>query len=116
MAGPKRSSQFGVSMTSKRTVLLRAGMLALFAKPGAFGQPAGVPRIISPVVTILPAVTGALLRNQGAGNASVDLGRVSYFHGTSAPGQSSQKQPGAFVITTRFALKVDCPGTSAASK
>jgi hypothetical protein len=91
-------------------------MLALFANPGAFGQPAGVPRIISPVVTILPAATGALLRNQGAGNAFVELGRVSYFHGTSAPGQSSQKQPGALVITTRFALKVDCPGSPAASK
>jgi hypothetical protein len=105
-------------MNSQSTVLFRAGMLALLANPGGFGQPAVAPRIVSaaPVVTILPAPTGAMLRNQGAGNASLDLGRVSYFQGTSAPGQSSQKHPGALVISTRFALKVDCPGSSALSK
>ncbi len=99
-------------------------MFALLANSGAFGQPAGTPRMVTPVVvnpaaptiTILPAATGAMLRNQGTRNASLDLGRVSYFRGTSAPGQSIRKQPGAFVISTRFALKVDCPGSSSSSR
>jgi hypothetical protein len=94
-------------------------MLVLLAHRSAWGQPAGAPRIAAPVmaapaaptVTILTAATGALVRSLGAGNASLDLGSVSYFKGTSAPGESSQKNPGAFVITTRFALKVDCAGS-----
>jgi hypothetical protein len=68
-----------------------------------------------PIMTILAAATGALVRTQAAGNASLDLGRVSYFKGTSAPGQSRQKNSRSFVISTRFALKVDCPGSSASS-
>src|SRR5271154_6512304 len=88
---------------------------AMLSSRAAFGQATGAPGIItpvvaaSPVVTILTAATGAMVRSQGAGNAALDLGSVSYFRGTSAPGESSQKRPGAFVITTRFALKVDCP-------
>jgi hypothetical protein len=68
------------------------------------------------MITILAAATGALVRSQAAGNASLDLGRVSYFKGTSAPGQSRQKNSRSFVISTRFALKVDCPGSSASSQ
>jgi hypothetical protein len=70
----------------------------------------------APSITILPAATGALLRSQGASNASLDLGRVSYFEGTSAPGESSRKNSGSFVISTRFALKVDCPGSPPSSR
>jgi len=99
-------------------------MLALLTNPGAFGQPAGAPRLFTavianpaaPTITILPAANGALLRNQGGSQASLDLGRVSYFGGTSAPGQSSQKHSQSFVTSTRFALRVDCPGNSAGSK
>jgi hypothetical protein len=36
--------------------------------------------------------------------------------GTAAPGESSQKTAGAFVITTRFMLRVDCPGSSSSSQ
>ena len=68
------------------------------------------------MITILAAATGALVRTQAAGNASLDLGRVSYFKGTSAPGQSRQKNFRSFVISTRFALKVDCPGSPASSQ
>jgi hypothetical protein len=68
------------------------------------------------MITILAAATGALVRTQAAGNASLDLGRVSYFKGTSAPGQSRQKNSRSFVISTRFALKVDCPGSAASSQ
>jgi len=68
------------------------------------------------MITILAAATGALVRTQAAGNASLDLGRVSYFKGTSAPGQSRQKNFRSFVISTRFALKVDCPGSAASSQ
>jgi len=88
-----------------------------------FGQTAGAPRTIrpvaapgAPVITILAAATGALVRNQGAGNASLDLGRVSYFEGASAPGETSRKNPGSFVVSTRFALKVDCPGSLPSSR
>jgi len=68
------------------------------------------------MITILAAATGALVRTQAAGNASLDLGRISYFKGTSAPGQSRQKNFRSFVISTRFALKVDCPGSAASSQ
>jgi hypothetical protein len=99
-------------------------MLLLVANRAAFGQPAGGPRTITPIVaapsapmiTILAAATGALVRSQAAGNASLDLGRVSYFKATSAPGESSRKNYGSFVISTRFALKVDCPGSSSSSQ
>jgi hypothetical protein len=99
-------------------------MLALLVNRAAFGQPAGAPRAINPVVaapaaptvTILAAATGALVRSRAAGNASLDLGRVSYFRGTSAAGESRKKNSRSFVISTRFALRVDCPGSSASSK
>jgi hypothetical protein len=110
-------------MNSKHTALFPVWMLVLLANRAAFGQAAGAPRTISPVaapaaptVTILAAATGALVRSQAAGNASLDLGRVSYFRGTSAPGESRQKNSRSFVISTRFALRVDCPGSSASSK
>lgn len=70
----------------------------------------------APTITILPAATGAMIRSLGASTASIDLGRVSYFAGASAPGETSQKNAGSFVISTRFALRVDCPGSSASSK
>jgi len=67
----------------------------------------------APIITILAVPAGAMLQSQGTGNASLDLGQVSYYKGTSALGETSQKNPGAFVISTRFALKVDCPRNSA---
>jgi hypothetical protein len=99
-------------------------VLALLAARPSLGQPAGHPRTITPVaaapeaprITILPAAAGALLRNQGAGSASLDLGSVSYFRGTSAPGESSRKTGGALVISTRFALRIDCPGRPPSSQ
>jgi hypothetical protein len=111
-------------MNSKHMALFRVWMVALFANPPAFGQPAAAPRTITsmvavpvaPTITILGAATGALLRSQGTSSASVDLGNVSYFKGSVAPGESNQKNARSFVISTRFALKVDCPGSSLASK
>jgi hypothetical protein len=110
-------------MNLKQTTLLWAWILLLPVNRAAFGQAAGTPRVIlpaaapaAPTVTILTAATGALVRSLGAGNSSLDLGPVSYFKGTSTPGESSQKNPGALVITTRFALKVDCPGSPAWSQ
>jgi hypothetical protein len=79
----------------------------------AFGQPVGVPRaavVSAPTVTILTAPSGAMILNQGAGNASLNLGGISSYRGTSAPGESSKRTEHSFVITTRFALRVDCPG------
>jgi hypothetical protein len=99
-------------------------MLVLVAARTALGQPAGSPHILSglvsasaaPSITVLPAAAGALVRSLGAGNAALDLGSVSYFEGTSAPGESSRQNSGAFVISTRFALRVDCPGRSPSSQ
>jgi len=70
----------------------------------------------APVVTISTAATGAMLQNHGAGSAALNLGAVSYFKGASAPGETSQKNSGALVITTRFSLRVDCPGSPPASQ
>jgi hypothetical protein len=111
------------SMNAKRTALFPICMSVLLAGPAAFGQAASVARTppapaapAAPVITILAAATGALVRNHGASNASLDLGRVSYFQGTSAPGESSRKSSGSLVISTRFALKVDCPGSLPSSR
>ena len=97
-------------------------MVALLANIAAFGQAAGELRGMTPAIpapptiTILPAATGVLLRSQGAGNASLNLGRVAYFGGTSTPGAISRNISGSLVISTRFGLRVDCPGNSASSK
>ena len=99
-------------------------MLALLTSGLAFAQSAGAPRgtpsvaaaPAAPTITILTAATGALVLSQGAGSAALDLGRVSYFKGASAPGESIQKNYRSFVVSTRFGLKVDCPGSLASSK
>ncbi len=93
-------------------------MLFLMANRSAFGQAAVTSRTITPVlaaaptITIQTAPTGAILQSPGAANASMNLGPVSYFKGTSVLGETSQRNPGAFVVSTRFELKVDCPGNS----
>ena len=107
-------------MECTRTSLLLSlvGILGLLAHPAAFGQASGAPRTLpsfvtavqEPAITILAASTGAVLRSLGSANASLDLGRVSYFKGTSASGASSTKTSNSLVITTRFILRVDCPG------
>lgn len=95
-----------------------AWMLLLLANRAAFAQAAGTPRTTTPVlaaaptITILAAPTGAMLESQGVNNASMNLGPISYFKGTSAAGETSQKNPASFVVSTRFELKVDCPGNS----
>ncbi len=99
-------------------VRLTLVIMLLVTNRAAFCQAAGTPRTITPVVTTAPIITilavpaGAMLQSQGTGNAFIDLGQVSYYKGTSALGETSQKNPGAFVISTRFALKVDCPRNS----
>ena len=111
-------------MNSKHAALIWVWILALLANRAAFGQPPGIavpliPAMVvpaAPTITILAAATGGLVRNQSAGNASLDLGRVSYFKGSSAPGESSRKNSRSLVISTRFALRVDCPGSSASSR
>jgi hypothetical protein len=125
LAGMKQApSQSGFLMNAKRETLLWGLMLALLVNRAAFGQAVSPPRTITPVlappaaptVTILTAATGALVRSLGTGSASLDLGRVSYFKGTSAPGESSLNKSRSFVISTRFALRIDCPGSSLSSQ
>jgi hypothetical protein len=57
-----------------------------------------------------------MIRSEGTGNAALDLGRVSYFRGAGAPGESSKTISGALVISTWFALRVDCPGSPSSSQ
>jgi hypothetical protein len=111
-------------MNTQVTTLFSVWMLAPLMAFAASGQPSGAPRAVpaaaatpaAPTVTILSASTGAMIRSEGAGNAALDLGRVSYFRGASAPGESSKKTSGSLVISTRFVLKVDCPGSSPSSQ
>lgn len=95
-------------------ILISGWMLSPVVAITAFGQAAIAPA--SPTITILSASTGAMMRSEGPGNASLDLGKVSYFKGASAPGESSQKTPRALVISTRFGLRIDCPGSMPASR
>jgi hypothetical protein len=101
-------------MNIKQTVW----MLSLLTNGAAFPQTAGTLRTVAPVVstaptiTILAVPTGAMLQSQGTGNASMDLGPISYYEGTSAVGETTRRNTGAFVISTRFGLKVDCPRNS----
>ena len=123
LAGPKR---FPVSldfpMHAHHTTLIYGWMLATLTAITAFGQPAPrksslvVTAPAAPTITILAASTGAMLRSEGPGNAALDLGKVSYFKGASAPGESSKRTSGSLVISTRFQLKVDCPGSTASSR
>ena len=105
-------------MRSNHTGLFWTWMLVPLVNGAALGQVAGTSRTLAgvvaaaPVITILAAPTGALLRSEGPANASIDLGAVSYFKGTSAVGETSQKNQSAFVVSTRFALRVDCPGNA----
>jgi hypothetical protein len=111
-------------MDAKHTTLFSVWMMAPLMAFAASGQPSGASRAVPPVVTtpaaptvtILSSSTGAIIRSEGAGNAALDLGRVSYFRGASAPGESSKKTSGSLVISTRFVLKVDCPGSSRSSQ
>jgi hypothetical protein len=111
-------------MNAQHKTIFSIGMLAPLLAFAAPGQPSGAPRAVprvaatlaAPTVTILSASTGAMVRSQGAGNAALDLGRVSYFRGVSAPGERSQKTSGSFVVSTRFALRVDCPGSPSSSQ
>jgi hypothetical protein len=111
-------------MNSRYRASYLVGIVMLFANQATLGQPASNPRTIAlvgtapaaPTITILTAPTGALVRSLGANNASLDLGRISYFQGTSAPGQSMRKNSTSFAISTRFGLRVDCPGSSSFSR
>jgi hypothetical protein len=111
-------------MNSKYTALFHACVLMLLTNSAALGQPGGTPRIKQPIlaataaptITIVSAATGVPVRSLGAGNSSLDLGSVSYYKGTSTPGETSQKDSTSFVVSTRFALRVDCPGSLASSQ
>ena len=104
--------------------LFSVWMLVLLANGAAFGQPAVARRSTSlavaapaaPTITVFTAGAGAMVRSQGVNTATLNLGLASYFNGTSAQGETSQKEPGAFVISTTFALRIDCPGSSGSSQ
>jgi hypothetical protein len=104
---------------TKRTALFWISSFALLAGREASGQTTTAVRATlpsPPTVTVLTAASGAIIQSLGPGDSSLNLGTVSYFKGTSAPGESSQKKSGALVVTTMFSLKIDCPGSSASSQ
>lgn len=111
-------------MKPKRMTKWGAGILAIVPCCVAYSQPpVDAPKIAritpgpsAPVVTILSSGSGALLRTMAAGSASLNLGTVSYFTGASAPGQSNRKRAASLVISTRFSLRVDCPGDSSSAR
>jgi hypothetical protein len=108
-------------MSAHCRTLISGWMLTPLVAITAFGQVAPrksslvVTAPAAPTITILAASTGAMVRSEGPGNAALDLGKVSYFKGASTPGESSQRTSGALVISTRFELKVDCPGSAPSS-
>ncbi|QOY86571.1 hypothetical protein [Paludibaculum fermentans] len=61
-----------------------------------------------PTVTILAAASGASMQGLGTANPALSFGRTSYYAGRAAPGVSQQSSGGSIVMTTQFALKVDC--------
>jgi hypothetical protein len=91
-----------------------SGLVGQSAFPGRALQAAPAPA--APTITITTAATGALIRNYGAASALLDLGAVSYFKSASTPGETKQKNSGSFVISTRFALRIDCPASTPSSK
>lgn len=111
-------------MRPKLKVLFLVAMLAFLVWRSALAQSTSAPRQTTPIVappatpaiTIYTASTGALLRSYGAGNASIDLGPLTYFRGASAPGETRGKTARSMIISTRFALRVDCPGSSPSSR
>jgi hypothetical protein len=113
-------------MNSEHAALLWISTVVLLGNRAAVALPARAPRSATPVaiaahapetaITIVAAGSGASLRSNGASHASLDLGRVSYFKGTGAPGQTTRRNAASFVISTRFALTVACPGGSPSSR
>ena len=98
--------------------LFRVTMVVLLAIRPTSGQSiaAVATGATTPTVTILAASSGVAVRNLRANRASLDLGSVSYFQKRSAPGQSMSKNSKSLVISTRFALRVECPASSSSSR
>jgi hypothetical protein len=92
----------------------KACLLALIASQAAFAQVAGAPRVavLTPVISIVSSPSGVPVRTFGQGDSVLDLGAVSYFRGASIAGESTSKQPGAMVVSTRFTFRVDCSPAS----
>ncbi|MGJ5815261.1 hypothetical protein [Paludibaculum fermentans] len=64
-------------------------------------------------MTILAAASGAPMHGLGTANPALSFGHTSYYAGRSAPGVSQRSSGGSIVMTTQFALKVDCSDTQA---
>src|SRR5579864_9285647 len=104
---------------------LRYTALALFIVPGLVAGAdhnrsllragAAAANQVQPIVTILPAATGASLQSYSAGSAALSLGRATYYGGALAPGVSAKKNSGSMVISSRFGLQVTCSGAAASS-
>jgi len=113
-AGRQRNQLAGFRLMNSKPTL----WLLVLVIRSAFGQPLGTPRAMAsaaPTITIITAPSGAMILNQGPGSSSLNLGGISYFKGASASGETSQRTSKSFVITTRFALRVDCPGSPASA-
>lgn len=65
-----------------------------------------------PTITVLSSASGAPLQSYAAGSAALSLGHAAYYGGRLSPGVAAQKNSSSMVLTTRFALRVDCPASS----
>ena len=104
------------SFPVRRILLLMVLNLAVLPSPG---RPADRNRVLTraisatvsqaqPTVTVMPAASGAFLQGSEAGRAILSLGRAAYYGGVSAPGVSARKGSSSMILSTRFALQVDC--------
>jgi hypothetical protein len=108
-------------MARSKTGRLLAPVLALLAIPGVSAGAdkartlaqlvATVATQGQPTITILPSASGASLQSYSAETASLSLGQASYYSGRTAPGVAAQKSKGSMILSTRFAMKVDCNGS-----
>jgi hypothetical protein len=107
-------SQFRFVTKSKHAVLFRGMDVMILAHPSAFGQPA-VPRTLTPgvaapaarAITILASATGASYEAR----QRATLGRVSLFRTIFRSGRDQPEELQVFVISTRVALKINCPAS-----
>ena len=65
-----------------------------------------------PIITVLPAATGASIQTYSAVSASLSFGRATYYGGRLAPGVTTRKNSSSMVISSRFGLRVTCSGAS----
>src|SRR5689334_10502475 len=81
------------------------------ATPSAQLRTVSLPVRRSFSIVFVPS-TGSGLRAAGQGQASMDLGSVSYQHGTSLPGNTTHRDRDSFSTFSRLGIRVDGTGVA----